>query len=75
MTNPIVYEIRIKEQLGEEWANWFAPLVIHNDPHGGATLTGPLRDQSELFGFLMRLHDLNIPLISVNRVMPTDGDG
>lgn len=70
MSNPIVYQIRVNNHLGDEWAASFAPLVIHNEPNGQATLTGPVRDQAQLVGILLRLHNLNIPLIAVNRIQP-----
>jgi hypothetical protein len=28
MSTPICYQIRINEHLGEEWTEWFSPLVI-----------------------------------------------
>ena len=68
MSNPIVYQIRVKDHLGEEWAAWFAPLVIQNQANGEATLTGPVRDQAELFGLLMKVRDLNLTLVAVNQL-------
>jgi hypothetical protein len=68
MTNPIIYEIRVKDHLGDEWSAWFEPLVIHNRADGDATLTGPVRDQSELFGLLIKVQQLNMTLLAVNRV-------
>jgi hypothetical protein len=29
MRTPIIYQIRIVEQLGEQWADWFSPLVMY----------------------------------------------
>jgi hypothetical protein len=68
MTIAIVYQIRVKDHLGEEWATWFDPLVIRNEANGEATLTGPMRDQAELYGILLKLYNLNFTLISVRRV-------
>ena len=68
MSTPISYQIRIKEQLGEQWAEWFSPLVIHSEPEGNTTLTGPLRDQGELHGMLSKVRDLNLTLVSVNPI-------
>ncbi|MEZ4869312.1 MAG: hypothetical protein R3C14_48770 [Caldilineaceae bacterium] len=68
MNRPTLYQIRIKEQLDEQWAEWFLPLVIHNEPTGDATLTGPIQDQAELFGLLIKAHNLNLTLVSVNRM-------
>jgi hypothetical protein len=68
MNNPIIYQIRVNNHLGDEWAATFSPLVIDNEPGGQATLTGPVRDQAQLVGILLRLHDLNITLIAVNHI-------
>jgi hypothetical protein len=69
MSQPIIYQIRIKEQLDDQWAEWFAPLVIQNEPNGEASLTGPVRDQAELFGLLLKVQQLNLTLLAVNRVV------
>jgi hypothetical protein len=75
MSNPTVYQIRVNNHLGDEWVASFAPLVIHNEPNGQATLTGLVRDQAQLVGILLRLHDLNILLVSVNRIKPGETPG
>ncbi|MCX6048473.1 MAG: hypothetical protein NT075_25500 [Chloroflexi bacterium] len=72
MTKAIVYQIRIQEQLGEQWAEWFDPLLIQLTPNGSTILTGPLRDQAQLHGLLVKVHNLNLTLISVNQLKPTD---
>ena len=68
MDSPHVYEIRVEGHLTDRWSDWFDGLEIRNDPNGETTLTGPLTDQSALFGVLTRIHALNLPLISVNRL-------
>jgi hypothetical protein len=67
-----IYQIRIKEQLADTWADWFDPLVIHPEPNGEATLTGPVRDQAELLGLLLKIANLNLTLLAVNRVETAD---
>ena len=74
MTNQTVYQIRVKDHLGEELTAWFAPLVICNEPNGEAVLTGSVRDQAELFGLLLKLQSLNLTLLAVNRVEPEQQD-
>jgi hypothetical protein len=64
----MIYQIQIKEQLDEQWADWFSPLVIQYDPDGKTTLTGPLRDQGELHGMLTKVRDLNLTLVSVHQI-------
>ena len=68
MDRPCIFEIRIEGQLAERWADWFEGLAIRNDPNGEATLRGLLTDQAALFGALNKIRDLNLILISVNRV-------
>lgn len=64
----MIYQIRISEQLDEQWAEWFLPLVIHHAATGATTLTGPVRDQAELFGLLIKVRDLNLTLVAVNPI-------
>ena len=45
MRTAIIYQIQIKEQLDEQWAEWFCPLLTQYEPDGKTTLTGALRGQ------------------------------
>jgi hypothetical protein len=67
---PLVYQIRVKGQLGPQWADWFEGLAITLEEHGDTLLTGPIVDQAALYGLLKRVRDLGIPLVSVNHVEP-----
>ena len=66
MSKPIVYQIRIQEQLDDQWADWFSPLVIHHEPNGETTLAGLVRDQAELLGLLLKIGNLNLTLLAVS---------
>ena len=68
MERATIYQIRIKGHLSKRWASWFAPLVIDNEPNGEATLTGPLPDQAALHGVLVKVRELNLTLLAVNRL-------
>ena len=70
---PLLYQIRVQDHLGDRLSEWFAPLQIVNEPSGEATLTGPMRDQAELYGVLLKLYNLNFTLIAVQRAATTDG--
>jgi hypothetical protein len=61
------YEIRIKEVLGEKWAAYFAPFTLSVGTDE-TILTGPVHDQAELFGILLKIRDFGLKLISVNLV-------
>lgn len=67
-TQPVNYQIRVQGHLSDTLSDWFAPLQIDNEPTGEATLTGPVRDQAELYGILIKLYNFNFTLISVQRL-------
>jgi hypothetical protein len=64
------YEIRVKGHLPQYWSKWLDGLTITHAPNGETLLTGPLRDQAELFGVMMKARDLGLALLSVNQVEP-----
>ena len=71
-TTPIRYQIRVHGHFDPTLADWFAPLLMANEPDGEATLTGPVRDQAELYGILLKLYNLNFPLIAVQQMQMTE---
>lgn len=67
--NPIpgqtaVYQIRLKGHLRPQWTEWFEGLTITLEDNGDTLLTGPVIDQSALYGLLKKVRDLGIPLVS-----------
>lgn len=71
---PIIYQISIKEQLAVTWAEWFAPLHIWHTATGETLLSGPVRDQAELFGLLLKVYNLNLTLVAVRQVPAATAD-
>jgi hypothetical protein len=67
---PMVYQIRLKGQLGSQWTDWFEDLTITLADNGETLLTGPVLDQAALHGLLKKVRDLGMPLLSVNCVEP-----
>lgn len=64
---PADYQIMVKGKLGDQWSDWFAGMTIATD--GDVTiLTASHIDQSALHGLLVRIRDLGLPLISVERM-------
>ncbi len=66
----MVYQIRIKGHLGPQWADWFEGLTITLEDDGDTLLTGLVVDQAALHGYLKKVRDLGMPLLSVNSVEP-----
>ena len=64
----MIYQIRIKGHLGQQWTDWFGGLSITLQDNGETLLTGPVVDQAALHGLLKRVRDLGMPLLSVNPV-------
>jgi hypothetical protein len=61
------YQIRIKGELGQEWADWFGGSAIAREGDGVTLLTCAVVDQAALYGLLRKLRDLGLPLISITR--------
>jgi len=68
---PLVYQIRIKGHLGQEWTDWFGGLTITLEENGETLLTGPVADQAALHGLLRKIRDVGMPLLSVVCVAPS----
>ena len=64
-----VYRIKLKGRLDPSWSNWFEPLAIAA-AGDASVLTGPVADQAALHGLLNRIRDLNLTLLSVERLEP-----
>ena len=71
VASSVVYQIRVKGYLEAEWGDWFDGMSITHDGDGETTFTGPLVDQSALFGLLSKVSNLNLALLSVNVVPET----
>jgi hypothetical protein len=62
------YEIRIKGHLTPSWSAMFDGMQLNLTQDGETILSGAVKDQSALHGLLARIRDLNLILISLNRV-------
>jgi hypothetical protein len=72
MNTPQDYEIRIEGHLGSSWSSWFEGMVIRHEESGETVLFGSLTDQTAVHGVLMKIRDLGLPLVSVQRLGQTD---
>jgi hypothetical protein len=62
------YEIRIEGHLDDRRAGLFENMNINLLPDGQTLISANAVDQSALFGILLRVRDLGIPLLSVTVV-------
>lgn len=66
------YQIKVQGQLDESWSDWLEGMTVtvecQNDDPPITLLSGTLADQSALLGVLLRLHDLNLTVISVSAI-------
>jgi len=63
-----LYEIRIEGHLTDPRANYFEGLQVTQLPNGESLISGQIEDQAALFGVLIRIRDMGIPLLSVNYI-------
>ncbi len=61
----LVYEIRVRGHLSDQWHTWFDGMTIELEADGTSRLYGSLADQAALHGLLRKVRDLGLPLISV----------
>ncbi len=60
-----VYTIRVKGHLDQSWSTWFDGMTITNEANGDTVISGPVADQAALHSLLVKVHNLNLTLISV----------
>lgn len=66
------YRIRVKGRIDRSWADWFDNTAVTY--HGRETLIQRSDlDQSALHGMLNKIRDLNMTLISVERIESRGG--
>jgi len=64
------YEIKTQGYLDTKWSEWFYGMTITHKRNGTTTLCGTLPDQTVLHSVLDRIRDMNLQLISVNKIVP-----
>ena len=70
---PEYYRIIVEGHLNRNWTDWFEGLKI--DYEGGNTVfTGQVLDQAALHGLFNRIRDLNLTLLKVERISPTQDE-
>lgn len=62
------YHIKVKESLDHPITDWFGNLTLIPQENGETLLVGSFTDQPALRGFLEQLWNLNITVISLERI-------
>ena len=69
VAQPVICRIRVQGRISADWADRFEGLAINTTPAAPAqvitTLEGELSDQAALVGVINSLHDLRLPVLSV----------
>jgi hypothetical protein len=66
MDKPTFYQIKVRGHLDGALAGWFEDLTVENVEDGNALLSGNIQDQAALQGYLNRISNLGLVLISLN---------
>jgi hypothetical protein len=69
-----IYEIRVQGRLDQRWSTWFDGLTISYEGDDITVLRGSLVDEAALHGVLIKVRDLALPLLAVNRVPANEAD-
>jgi hypothetical protein len=66
-----IYLIKVKGILNQTWSDWFDGFAITVEVDQ-TILVGPVADQANLQGILMKINNLNLPLLLVKRLAGTN---
>ncbi len=63
-----IYEVRLRGQIAPRWAEWFDGLAMTYTADGDTLLRGAVADQAALHGLLIKVRDLGLTLLAVQRM-------
>lgn len=73
-----IYQIKVSGDLDKRWVGWFNEMQITTEIGKNrnpiTVFTGPVIDQVALRGLMTKIWDLNIELISVQRIEDDSDD-
>lgn len=68
--NPQHITIRIHGHLPDHYIADFEGMLVSRLGSGETVISGEVRDQAQLFGLLIRIRDLGIPLLEISCCNP-----
>jgi hypothetical protein len=76
-SQPDHYQICIQGYIAPCWSDWLGCNKFTHTTKGETILSCQVIDQAALHGLLAKIRDMNLKILSVNRVrpMPTDDKG
>lgn len=69
-----LYEIRVRGHLAARRLWDCEGLSVTLEPNGEMRIVGRIVDQAALYGLLIRIRDLGVPLLSVTRLAAGEED-
>lgn len=73
LIQPRQYRITIQGHLHPRWSEWFENLTITQQPDGTTTLSGLVVDQAALYGLIIKLRDMRLPLLAMQSLTVDQG--
>ena len=61
------FAIRVQGHLDTRWSAWFDGMTVTTQQDGTTLIEGQVADQAALFGLLLKMRDMGLPLLSVIR--------
>lgn len=62
------YEVHLDGWLNDCWSEWLDGMKIRHEGEYKTIITGPVIDQSALYGLLLKIRDLNLKLLLVKKL-------
>jgi hypothetical protein len=69
-----LYEIKVRGHLGPHRFQAFEKITVTLETGGKTTIAARIADQAALYGLLIRIRDLGVPLLSVRCLECTEDE-
>ena len=69
-----LYEIKVRGHLGPNRFRAFEKLAVMLEADGKTNIAARIADQAALYGLLIRIRDLGVPLLSVRCLEDTEDE-
>jgi hypothetical protein len=68
-----LYEVRVQGRVAKHRFRKFVGLTVAHRSNGDTALAGPISDQAALYGLLLWLHSIGLPLLSIRWIEEQTG--